>query len=323
MNLSGCSVSTLACKDYLKIKSSNRTGFISLDEYWNNIIAKNPTYKLTHEKLSKCKFQYRGRELKYSELCASYWNKMELPQFYDAEAMSVEYCGTVTQEKGYCLRLLKTLDRYLGKARFETIKAATLLDIDYLNADTSAKPYSWQYFQRCYNAENAIYSYYSLYEIIVLLIYICAHQNSGQSFEEYSKECRSRVFRKKLRQKDPELFSLISDGTNDANTHPDFAKVCNWCNSFKHRGIIRFDGELIENQVQTMFIPEPNSGLKPYFSGNSEFAYIDLDNDVIPELVNYHQKIVELAYKVIAHCKIMEREIVKSEEEEPNGPHEI
>ncbi len=47
-------------KDYLKIKSSNCTGFISLDKYWNNIIAKNPTYKFTHEKLSKCKFQYRG-----------------------------------------------------------------------------------------------------------------------------------------------------------------------------------------------------------------------------------------------------------------------
>lgn len=322
MNLSGRQVSTLACKDYLKIKSSNCTGFISLDKYWNNIIAKNPTYKFTHEKLSKCKFQYRGRELRYSELCAPSWNKMELPQFYDAEAMSVEYCGTVTQEKGYCLRLLQTLDRYLGKARYETIKAATLLDLDFLNADTDTKPYSWQYFQRCYNAENAIYSYYSLYETIVLLIYICAHQNNGRSFVEYSEECRSGVFRRKLRQKDPELFVLISDGTYKANIHPNFAKVCSWCNSFKHRGVLRFDGELMKNQAQTLFIPEPNSGLMPYCSGKSEFVYIDLDNDVIPELVNYHQKIVELAYKVIAHCKVMEREIIKSEER-PNEPHEI
>lgn len=54
----------------------------------------------------------------------------------------------------------------------------------------------------------------------------------------------------------------------------------------------------------------------------SEFVYIDLDNDVIPELVNYHQKIVELAYKVIAHCKVMEREIIKSEEQ-PNEQNEI
>ena len=322
MNLSGHSVSTLTCKDYLKIKSSNRTGFISLDEYWNNIIAKNPTYKFTHEKLSKCKFQYRGRELQYSELCAPSWNKMELPLFYDAEAMSVEYCGTVTQEKGYCLRLLQTLDRYLGKARYETIKAATLLDLDFLNADTDTKPYSWQYFQRCYNAENAIYSYYSLYEIIVLFIYICAHQNSGRSFVEYSEECHSSVFRKKLRKEDPELFVLISDGTDKASIHPDFAKVCSWCNSFKHRGVLRFDGEFMKNQTQTLFIPEPNSGLMPYCSGKSEFVYIDLDNDVIPELVNYHQKIVELAYKVIAHCKVMEREIIKSEEQ-LNEPHEI
>ena len=247
---------------------------------------------------------------------------MELPQFYDAAAMNVEYCGTVTQEKGYCLRLLQTLDRYLGKARYETIKAATLLDLDFLNADTDTKPYSWQYFQRCYNAENAIYSYYSLYETIVLLIYICAHQNNGRSFVEYSEECRSGVFRRKLRQKDPELFVLISDGTDKANIHPNFAKVCSWCNSFKHRGVLRFDGELMKNQAQTLFIPEPNSGLMPYCSGKSEFVYIDLDNDVIPELVNYHQKIVELAYKVIAHCKVMEREIIKSEER-PNEPHEI
>ena len=66
---------------------------------------------------------------------------------------------------------------------------------------------------------------------------------------------------KKLRKEDPELFVLISDGTDKANIHPDFAKVCDWCNSFKHRGVIRFDGEYMKNQVQTMLITSTGSGL--------------------------------------------------------------
>lgn len=318
MTITGHSTSQLSCENYLRIKPSESKGFIRIDEYYNGIIEKNPKYKFTHDKLSNCKFQYRGKILRYSELCAVCWDKLTLPQFYDADAMNVELMGTVTQEKGYCLRLLKTLDRYLGKARFETIKAATCLDIDYLNADTNIKPYSWQYFQRCFNAENAIYSYYSLYEIIVLLIYICAHKNNGHSFEEYSEECRSGVFRIKLRQEDPELFALISDGTEKANIHPDFAKVCSWCNSFKHRGVIRFNGEFMENQAWSMFVPEPNNEWKPYCSEKNEFIYIDLDNDVVPELEKYHMKIVDLAYKVIAHCKVKEKEIITMEDK-PNG----
>lgn len=309
MSITGHSMSQLSCESYLYIKPSERTGFIPISEYHSRIIEKNSKHKFTHEELSKCKFQYRGKPLQYSELCVVGSGKMTAPQFYNDEAMTAEFFGTTTQEKGYCLRLLQTLDRYLGKARYETIKAATLLDLDFLNADTDAKPYSWQYFQRCYNAENAIYSYYSLYEIIVLLIYICAHQNSGRSFVEYSEECRSGVFRKKLRKEDPELFVLISDGTDKANIHPDFAKVCNWCNSFKHRGVIRFDGEYMKNQVQTMLITAPGSGLDPYCSGKNEFVYIDLDKDVIPELMNYHQKIIDLAYNVIAHCKVKEIEL--------------
>lgn len=318
MNLSGHSVSTLVCEDYLKIKPSNRTGFIPLDKYYNDIIEKNSTCKFTHEKLSKCKFRYRGNELRYSELCTIPWSKMELPQFYNAEAMAVEYLGTVTQEKGYCLRLLQTLDRYLGKARYETIKSATLLDLDFLNADTDSKPYSWQYFQRCYNAENAIYTYYSIYEVIVLLIYNCKQQGGGLPFEEYSKKCQSAKFRKSLKETDSELFLLISDGTSKANIHPDFAKICNWCNSFKHRGIIRFNGENVTDLPQTVFVPEANSNLSPYCTNENKYAYIDLDDEVIPELLSYHQKIINLAHKVIGYCRVMERDIIKLEAQ-PNG----
>lgn len=309
MSITGHSISQLSCESYLYIKPSERTGFIPISEYHSGIIEKNPKHKFTHQELSKCEFQYRGNPFQYSELCVVGLGEMTPPQFYNDDAMKAEFFDTTTQAKGYCLRLLKTLDRYLGKARFETIKAATILDVDYLNADTNIKPYSWQYFQRCYNAENAIYSYYSLYEIIVLLVYICAHQNSGLSFEEYSKKCRSAAFRKKIKQGDNELFILLSDGTSDANIHPDFEKVCSWCNSFKHRGVIRFDGEYMKNQVQTMFITVPGSGLDTYCSEKNEFVYIDLDNDVIPELMNYHQKIIDLAYKVIAHCKVKEIEL--------------
>lgn len=187
---------------------------------------------------------------------------MELPQFYDNTALKGELFGTIVQEHGYCLRLLRTLDRYLVKARFEAIKAATLLDIDFLNSDTNTKEYSWQYVQRCYFAENAIYSYYSLYEIVILLIYICKNQNCGCKFSDYAKQCRAGSFRKELISNDYDLFLLVSDGSSDAKIHPDFAKISMWCNMFKHRGIIRFDGEQLENQLQTIFTPEANSGLK-------------------------------------------------------------
>lgn len=312
-NLEICANAQLMCMNYLYIKTSDNSDFVPVDEYYKKTIEKNKNFKFTHQKLSSYIYRYRGKILKYNELCTVNGNQMELPLFYDTEAKMVELFGTVTQEKGYCLRLLNTFDRYLGKARYETIKAATLLDVDYLNSDANAKAYYWQYLLRCYNAENAIYSYYSLYEIVLLLIYICGNQGGGKSFKEYSKECRSSRFRKELQHTDIDLFLLVSDGTTEARIHADFAKVCDWCNTFKHRGILRFKGESIDTPLQTVFIPAPESELKPYFSNNNEFKLIDLDEEVIPELFEYHKRIVALATKVINHCRVKEREITTME----------
>lgn len=311
-------ISQLMCKNYLYIKASEHSDYVPLDEYYENIIKKNPRFKFTHKRLSSCKFRYRGKTLKYNELCTVNCNQMELPLFYDSTAISVEKFGTATQEKGYCLRLLNTFDRYLGKARYETIKAATLLDVDYLNSDTNVKPYVWQYFQRCYNAENAIYTYYSLYEIVILLIFICERKGCGLSFEEYAKKCKSGQYRNHLEKADKGLYFLVSDGTSKAKIRPDFAKVCDWCNTFKHRGILRFEGEKMDNPLQSVFIPDANNDAKPYFSANNEFKYIDLDEEVIPELFEYHKRIIDLASKVIDHCRIKEKEIT-TVEEAPNG----
>ena len=304
----------LTCKDYMYIKTSEHSDFIPVDEYYKKTIKKNANFKFTHQKLRSCVYRYRGKILKYNELCTVNSNQMELPLFYDPEAKKVELFGTTKQEKGYCLRLLDTFDRYLGKARYETIKAATLLDVDYLNSDASEKLYIWQYYQRCYNAENAIYSYYSLYEILLLLIYICGKQGSGKSFEEYSKECRSGRFRKELQQTDSDLFLLVSDGTDEAKIHPDFAKVCEWCNAFKHRGILRFEGENMNYPIQTFFVPNGNNNIIAYDSSSNEFSYVDLDDTIIPELFEYHKKIIALANKVIDHCRIKETDITMTEE---------
>ena len=44
---------------------------------------------------------------------------------------------------------------------------------------------------------------------------------------------------------------------------------------------------------------------------NVEFlGTVTQEKGVIPELVNYHQKIVDLAYKVIAHCNVKEKAII-------------
>ena len=306
----GQSLSQLSCKNYLYIKAPGNSTFIPIDEYYNKIAQKNPNFKFTHKKLREYKFKYRDKILNYDSLCIIDCNQMGIPSFYDSIAVGVEKLGTVMQEKGFCLRLLNTFDRYLGKARYETIKAATILDVDYLNSDTNLKPYSWQYFQRCYNAENAIYTYYSLYEIIILFIYICNNQGGGKTFEEYSKGCHSGNFRKKLKEIDNELFLWVSDGASEAKIHPDYAKVCDWCNMFKHRGILRFNGEYMSNQVQSRFIPATNWGLKPYNSEDNEFQFIDLDKEVIPELFNYHKKIIELASKVVEHFRVKESELI-------------
>lgn len=306
MNISGRPVSNPSAIGYFSIKPSEKAGWISLEDFYDKRYTKNPKIKFTYEQLSKCRFRYRDNECKFSSFTDEL-PRLTMPNFYNANTMQLEYFCT-SAKSGYCIRLLNTLDRYIQKARYETIKAATIFDVDYLNSDIHPKTYDWYYLQRCFYAENAIYSYYSTYEILSLLVWICKDyylQESHKTFEIVSKKCKSHILRKKLQSDDQYLFNLLSEPNGSPNKF--FAQVITWCNTFKHRGILRFEGERKTNEPTCCFIPSQaglDMGMEQCSSADWSFLYIDLDKDVLPALIDYHKNIVETSLKIIEHCLI-------------------
>lgn len=301
MILNGHSVLNPNAINYFSIKSSEKAEWMSLEDFYNSRYTKNPKIRFTYEQLSKCRFRYRDIEYKY----ASFVDKLptlSMPDFYNASTIQSEYFCT-SKKNGYCIRLLNTLDRYIKKARFETIKAATIFDIDYLNSDSRPKTYYWYYLQRCFYAENAIYSYYSTYEILSLLVWIFKDyylEKPHETFENISKNCNSNDLRKKLKSEDSYVFDLLA--APNKNINKKFSQVVKWCNTFKHRGILRFEGESERNKPTSLFIPTEaggNEGVECCSSADWEFAYVDLDKDVLPTLIAYHENIVETASKII------------------------
>ena len=301
MMLSGHSVSNPNAINYFSIKSSEKSGWMHLEDFYNNRYTKNPKIKFTYDQVSKYRYMYRSTEYKYSSFI-DMLPQLSMPDFYTASMIRSEYLN-FSKKYGYCIRLLDTLNRYIQKARFETIKAATIFDIDYLNSDSLPKTYYWYYLQRCFNAENAIYSYYATYEILALLVWICKDyylDKPHETFESISKNCKSQDLRNKLKSDDRHIFDLLAEPNKSINKK--FAKVVKWCNTFKHRGILRFDGEHESNRPTILCIPNEYGnaeGIEQFSNSDWDFKYVDLEKDVIPTLVKYHKDILEVSSEII------------------------
>lgn len=306
----------MECTRYFYVKTSESGELQTLEQFVENFKTKNSKLMFYHETMRKYTYKYRNKDYKYDNLLNSKIVELELPAFYDVNS---EFFGCITIESGYCLRLLQTLDRYLTKARFETIKASIILDIDFLNSDYSEVSYQWQYLQRCYFAENAIYSYYSAFEIILQLIWISKEYHKEkmdsideQNFENAVNSCNFKKLMSKL-TKDNEfdllrLFASQSDECKDYTLLNDFKCVRDWCNVFKHHGTLRFNGEREVGKPTVRFVPTQNSEssyLSGFSSNDFQYTYIDLDLEVLPELVKYHNAIISLAKRVIDSCHLI------------------
>jgi hypothetical protein len=295
--------------DFFSVSIPEKGLHIPLEEFVDRVLPQKADFLSLSNELRKYNYIYRGKEFSFDDLAHTDAMEMRIFQFYDQNAFNQEFFNYPEQKIGYALRLLATLDRYLEKARFETIQASRLLDITLFSSNINDKSYYWQFKQRCYNAENAIYSMYSLYEILVLIVYICREDCNGKSFHELSKECHSSSYRKALKGKDNTIYSLIADTTN-GKINPKFQVVTEWCNQFKHRGILRFFGETLSvdhGSLISVFVPTEESGLSEYSSQKNAYQYIDLDEKVLPELINYYNNIVELAKQIVDYFRIKER----------------
>ena len=312
MMLKGQTTFPRACVDYLKICPSEKRGFISLKEYYDSIRSKNPKITFTSDNLSRCKFKYRGDILKFHELENRQVIALALPQLFDTVAMKKSVFGCVNSKSGRTLNLLETLDRYLEKARYELFQASTILDVDYLNSSIFDATYKSKYRQRCFYAENSIYSYYSIYEIVMLIIYVSLNDCGSLSFDDIAQKCKSTRLRIALKNSNDCLYKEVASEKNGKTIiNTKFEKVTEWCNSFKHRGILRFEGEKRLNKPQSLFIPINTSTDRASSSSSDwEFSYVDLDTEVIPALIQYHKDIVALAEKVIEHYHIKELSIL-------------
>lgn len=305
--LTGKSLSFTAVKQYFYILIDETK--YTLEQYVNKIKEENKEILFTHEMLSNIKYLYRGKVLEYSELENQETCDLPTPYFYDNDNIrSKELLGVFVLQDGYIIRLLETLDRYIRKARYETIKAANILDVNFLNHDVNAHFYEFYYLLRCFNAENAVFSYYSVYEILLQIVWIYNEfYDSTKPFKEILKKCKPFKLSDKLRKKDDIRFlPLLFDYSPSEEKYivkAKFKKIRDWCNSFKHHGILRFEGEKIQDKptFTRTYADEykAQNEVKDFGSIDFEASYIDLDNEVIPALIKYYNDSIELADKIL------------------------
>lgn len=297
------------CSDYLHVICEGKE--ITIEEYISVYSNDQKVLSITHDQLKDVVFVYRNSQCSYNELCDSKITKTELYQFYNNDLYN-EFNKGFSPENWVIKRcLLKTVDRYLNKARFEAIKAATILDIDFMNANFSMKNYTLQYMLRCHYAENAIYSYYAVFEILMLVIWTSKGYHKIQNYHNFMDICKSCDVKKllaKLKDDDPQMLELFANV--DRNKNPSikcvFGRVRDWCNKFKHRGILRFEGEELDNepQIYIQITDEENSQEECLFSSKDySYEYIDLDKEVIPALKAFHDEFIKVAKQVVEKCK--------------------
>lgn len=299
------------CSNYLKIIARNDAK-MTLEEYIDSCCKKQKSFHFTHDQLNECRFIYRDKEYSYSELCDNKIAETQLPIFYNDKIFRLELFGCGSVDLGYKIRLIETLDRYLNKARFEALKSAIILDVNFMNADYNRKSYIWQYIQRCQYAENAIYSYYAVFEILMLIIWIDKEYHNGKnvsSFMDVCKSCKLCELFNKLKTDDLSMLDLFADVMPDGKiaVKPMFEKVREWCNKFKHRGILRFEGEEKANYPILRFEPTNEGvekGFVPFSSNDYKYSYIDLDNDVIPALLTFQNEFIDVARQIFSKMQI-------------------
>ncbi|MEG1567076.1 MAG: hypothetical protein RR347_05285 [Anaerovoracaceae bacterium] len=270
------------------------------------------TGRVNHKMLETYTYVYRGTKFTYAQLCKNEAATLEIASMYSNDNISnKEIYGGSGLKTCFIIRLYETLERYINKARFETICAANRLSVDFLNSDISYHEYDFYYQQRCYNAENAIYSYYAAFEILMQIVWIYNGLNEDKQTLKKALKSYSTPdgLIKKLKICDDANFvDLICEDSKQNSIKKEYSKVRSWCNKFKHRGVLEFEGNDVPNKITVeVKYEEPSKtkkGQKDYSSKNMQYEFIDLDNEVIPELISYHKNLFSLCDKIIKKIEI-------------------
>lgn len=297
MSFGGYSISQLKCLKYFYIKKDNK--LVSIEEFVEGFKKANSKRLLTHDILITQLYLYRDKEYKYSELFNDKVGNLQMSRYYN-QFLSLEMWGK-EEKTHYLLKIIDTLDRYINKARYELIKCSNIIDIDFFNSDINDHVYEYYYLQRCWNAENAIYSYYSAFEILMQIIWIYKGYYNGNNLNQVLGSYSFKVLIDKLKKQDNDIFLNKFFSTKYNQLLPEFKYVRSCCNKFKHKGVLRFEGEAFDNEPKIKVINiKDNIKEIDFTSDNFQYEYIDLDYEVIPKLINYHNEILELSKYIIS-----------------------
>jgi hypothetical protein len=308
MNIRISAKQELKCSKYLFIKVENN--WISIENFIKTLGEEDDKILLTHKLLEAQRYLYRGKKVIYEELFNKKVQSLDISNFYEKFFRLELFAFEIKTH--YLLKLISTLDRYINKARYELIKASSIIDIDYFNSDIDKYPYEWYYSQRFFNAENAIYSYYSIFEILMQIIWIYKDYFNGSTLKDALNYTFRKLTNNLLKDKDTIFLNEFSSTDEDGKVLilPKFKNVRDWCDKFKHRGILRFDGEEFDNMYNLKVIPNKEykgpAQLTEFESADYEYEYIDLDYCVIPELIKYHESILKLSKKIISNIGLEE-----------------
>ncbi|QXE17647.1 hypothetical protein [Clostridium sp. 001] len=293
------------CNKYFYINVDNE--WVDIETFIRKVKKGDNNFLFTHKIMEDKVYKYRNNEFKYKDLFNNEVNELKIPNYYNELFKELIDPRIIDVKFNYLKRLINTFDRYINKARYELLKASQIIDIDYLNSDINNHSYEFYYYQRCFNAENAIYSYYSSFEILMQMIWIFKNYfKRNDDFNEVLGSYKFGKLKNNLKRDNDTIFLnefALIDTENNINVFGNFQKIIDYCNWFKHRGIFRFDGEKIENEPTFKISPinnnSENSSKIDFSSENFKYKYLKLDDEVIPNLIAYHKDILTLSNSLI------------------------
>ena len=240
-----------------------------------------------------CSILYKGKTITYADMFKDierYSSKLKITQLYKEKIYPFELNKLFIIDTDYYAagKLLKSAEDQLSFGRKALLDSYRILD---LNMNSEWKHgYGPIYYQRCFNANNAIIWYNNVFDSILQIIYIAfgiykhhPNYNKSHTFHKILKDCDYRFLNKFYKEHQniknfKELWNLISKVSKSNK------KINTWANFIKHKGGINYRGSTPEPPINAKIIMLEGSEIK---SEEFEPPNVTLD-EVISELEKHH-----------------------------------
>lgn len=307
-------------KNFLQIKKQGEN-YETIDIF----VQKYPN--ITEKELEECYIKYRKKEMTYKEMVNDYVflsNDMKFIHFTPPVFVMEDNIRA-------SIYFIKKAIECLQFARFFTMKAALLLDIDY--NIRWAQGYFPQFLFRCIYFGTATTWYSNAFDHVLQTVYwgkelyMSVSDRKGNYYEEgwdvkkIIECCTYEFVVGELKKRDEfKLRKLLTECSTKIE------EVRKWSNYIKHKGGVDYKYLNPENPFEWYFVPEANDSANGAMSGvsiqvpNEKYKIedfkspieIDIDEN-LTKLVSVHKAIYECIEKLIDYIDFSQYSLIRGE----------